>query len=499
MLTFSTLSQSPRYKYWVFGAIAIGFFGGVADHGAVTVALPSISEDFQTTLPVVQWVIIGFALTISALLLPMGRLSDIIGRKKVYILGSVVLVAGSAVGGFAPSLEVLIPARIIQGCGAAMTQGTSMAIITSAFPVRERGKAIGLIMTTVGVGAVAGPAIGGLVVDFVGWRGVFFMTIPLVVLGIIATLTVLRNWEDELSSRGSGFDWLGAALSTGVLLSLLLGLTTAHRAGWTSLPIIASFVVSAGLLWLFVWWELRCRSPMLDLRFFKGRTFSMGVAAALLTFMGSSSVLFLMPFYLQNVLGYSAKVAGFVVVPGALSMAVLGSVSGVLTDRFGWRWFTVGGLASSACGLGILTQVTENTSLWVVMPALMLMSSGMGTFYSPNSSSILSSVAQASYGVVSGFLNLVRNAANVVSLAMATTIVTATMGSLGYEPSLDAVRGEGASGAGHAFTVGMRYAFMVMLGLVLSAMVVSIIQGQRVWESQRAAARAEAEEAAAGD
>ena len=465
-------------KYLVFGALAIGLFASVVDHGSVVVALPSVAEDLRIELPSVQWVVIGFALVISALLLPMGRLADIIGQKRVYILGSVILVVGAAAAGFAPNLATLLLARILQGVGAAMTQGTGMAIMTSVFPSHERGRAVGLLMTTVGVGAVAGPAIGGLVVDFIHWRAVFFINIPLGLLGVVATLAVLRRWESDRASRGSSFDWTGAFLSTGVLVALLLGLTMAVSRGWTSVPILLAFVLSASMFIGFIWWELRAPVPMFDLRFFRDRVFSCGVAAAFLTFLGQSAVLFLMPFYIQNVLGFSPKIAGLVVMPGALCMAILGAVSGTLSDKFGWRWFTVGGMVSSTIGLIILSRVTETSHLYEVIPGLILISGGMGTFYSPNSSSVLSAVGRESYGVVAGFLNLVRNSANVMSLAIATTIVTLTMGSLGFEPSLEAVRNDAVEGVRGAFAVGMRYAFYVLISLVIASMTISFLQGR---------------------
>ena len=187
----------------------------------------------------------------------------------------------------------------------------------------------------------------------------------------------------------------------------------------------------------------------------------------------------MIPFYLQNVLGYSAKMTGFVVVPGAICMAIMGTLSGVLSHRFGWRLFTVGGLASSATGLLILSRLIENSSLWMVVPALILMNTGMGTFYSPNSSSVMNAVGQAKYGVVSGFLNLVRNAANVTSIAFATIIVTTTMASHGFEPTLEAVRGD-TVGVSHAFTLGLRYAFLSMMSILLLSMTLSALQPNRV-------------------
>ncbi|MCH7735773.1 MAG: MFS transporter [Chloroflexi bacterium] len=475
----TSLSRSPSFKYWVFGALAIGIFASVVDHGSVNVALPTIASEFNTDLSTIQWVVIIYALTIAALLLPMGRLSDLVGRKKIYIAGTMVMALGAVLSGLAPSLEIMFPSRVLQGVGAAMTQGTGMAIITSVFPANEKGRAIGLFMTMVGVGAVAGPAVGGMVVDAFGWRVVFFLTLPLELIGVAATVWVMRGWSEAQEARGARFDWWGAALSTGVLVVLLLAMTTGNKAGWLSPPIIVAFAGAVAMLAAFVWWELRTDAPMLDLRLFKGKTFTLGITAGFLTFLGSSAVLFMMPFYMQNVLGYSAKTAGFVVVPGALCMAVLGTVSGVLSDRFGWRPFTVGGLASSAVGLFILSRVTEDSSLWMVVPALMLMSAGMGTFYSPNSSSVMNAVGIARYGVVSGFLNLVRNAANVTSIAFATIIVTATMASLGYESSLEAVRGD-AEGVGHAFTVGLRYAFLAMMVIVLVSMALSALQPNRV-------------------
>jgi EmrB/QacA subfamily drug resistance transporter len=486
----ASVTRSPNYKWWAFWAIAVGTFASVVDHGSVNIALPTIARHFQTDLPSVQWVVIGFALTISALLLPMGRLSDLIGLKRVYLFGSAVFIVGAVLAGFSVNLPMLILSRLLQGAGAAMTQGTGMAIIAASFPASERGKAIGFSMSIVGVGAIAGPAVGGLLVDTLGWQSVFFFNIPLVGLGVATGLAILdssRELRVGAANRKGAFDWLGAALSTGVLLTFLLAVTNGHRSGWDSPPIVAALVASVALLGAFIWWELRCPTPMLDLRLFKNRTVSFGVSAAFLTFLGSASVLFLVPFYLQEVLGYSAKGAGLVVVPGAVCMAILGQLSGRLSDRYGWRIFTVAGLSLSASGLLLFSRITPESSLLLVLPALILHSSGMGVFYSPNTTSVLSAVAREKYGVVSAFLNLVRNAGNVSSVAVATAIVTATMGSMGFEPSLDAVRSGGGAGVGEAFTQGLRNAFLLLMGLVLLALTVSAFRIQKVQEPETAA------------
>jgi EmrB/QacA subfamily drug resistance transporter len=416
-------------------------------------------------------------------------MADLLGLKKVYIWGSLVLILGSVLAGFSYNLPMLIASRIIQGCGAAMTQGIGMAIVTRAFPGNERGKAIGFMMTTVGIGAIAGPAVGGLLVDALGWRSVFFASIPLVALGVALGVLVLDGTQEgrrDQAQHREGFDWLGAALSTGILLVFLMTITSGHRSGWTSPPIMLAIVGLIALLVAFVWWELRYASPMLDLRFFQRKTFTFAVSAAFLTFLGSFAMMFLTPFYLQRVLGYSPREAGLVVVPGAICMALLGPVIGRLSDRFGWRPFTIGGLALSTTGLLIFSRVTTESSLLLVVPALVLHSSGMGVFYSPNTSSILSTVERESYGVVSAFLNLVRNAGNVTSVAFATAIVTATMGGMGFEPSLNAVQGGSGSEVSQAFTAGLRTAYMTMAGLVLLALALSAFRFEKVEELEPA-------------
>ncbi len=477
----TAVRQSTNYKWWAFIAVAIGTFASVADQVSVNVALPPIARHFSTDIPTVQWVIISYALTISALLLPMGRLSDIIGLKKVYLIGSLIFALFALAAGLSNNLGLLIGSRIVQGAGAAMTQGTGMAIIAASFPANERGKAMGLTMAVVSTGAIVGPALGGFLVDLFGWRAVFFVNLPLMAFGIAMGLAVLsdrRPGEDAPGPGRRGFDWWGATISTAALLLFLLTITNAHRYGWSSLPIVGGLVIFMALLAIFVWWELRFPSPMLNPRFFRRFIFSAGVSAGFLTFLGGSAIFFLTPFYLQRVLGYSPTEAGLVVVPGAVCMLFLGPLSGRLSDRYGCRPFTVGGLALSATSLFIFSRLTETSSLTLVIPALVLQSCGMGLFYSPNVSSVLSSVERESYGVVSAFLNLVRNSGNVTSVAVATAIVTATMGAMGYEPSLEAVQQGGADGVGRAFTLGLRNTYLTMTAMLLLAMTISAIRGR---------------------
>ena len=474
--------QSTHYKWWAFIAVAIGTFASVADQVGVNVALHPIAGHFNSDIPTVQWVVISYTLTISALLLPMGRLSDIVGLKRVYIVGSVVFALFGIGAAVSDNLGLLIGSRVIQGAGAAMTQGTGMAIVAASFPASERGKAIGLIMGVVSSGAIVGPALGGFLLDLFGWRAVFLVNVPLITLCVALCFAVLSDHDSEgpagSGPKRSGFDWQGATLSTGMLLIFLLTITYAHRFGWDSPLILSGLVGFVILLAGFIWWELRTANPMLELRYFRLPVFSCGVSAAFLTFMGGISIFFLTPFYLQGVLGYTPTQTGLTLVPGAVCMLFLGPVSGRLSDRYGWRALTVSGLACISVSLFILSRLTVDSSLAVILSALILQSCGMGLFFSPNASSVLSSVSRESYGVISAFLNLVRNAGNVVSIAVATAIVTATMGAMGYEPSLSAVTQGGAEGVEHAFTTGLRYTYLGMSCLMLLAMGISALRGR---------------------
>ncbi len=474
------LIRGDNYRYWAFAALAIGLFTSVADHGSVTVALPTISEHFGADLPTTQWVVIGYTLTISALLLPMGRLADFAGRKRVYVLGFLIFVVAGVAAGMSPNITVLIVAKVIQGVGAAMTQGTSMAMIVASFPTHERGKALGLQMSIVGSGGVVGPAVGGLLVGELGWRWVFFGTSAVAAVAIVSALVLIDSRRTGQGARsGFSYDWAGAALSAIALIAILQAMTWAPALGYGSPFIIAAFGAFVALFGVFVLHELRSPSPMIDLRLFKRRLFTLGVAASWLNFIGMQSVRFLMPFYLQAVLGLSPTQVGLVIVPGAVAMIITGPLSGRLSDRFGWRWFTVGGLLISAGGLVILSTLQSDSHLALAMAAMIMQSGGIGIFNAPNNSSVLSAVEPSKYGVISGFLNLVRNSGNLCSIAIATAIVTATMSAQGYEPTLASVSVDGAEELLSAFTAGLRLTYRIMAVVVLAAIVASAFKGSR--------------------
>ena len=471
------ISKSRHYKWWVFLALAIGTFTSVADFGSLNVTMPTIAEYFGTDLPTTQWVLIGYALAISALLLPMGRLSDIVGRKRVYVGGFVIFVVGGAFAGTSDSIFTLIGFKVLQGVGASMTQGTGMAMVLATFPNEERGKAIGSFITVVGAGNVAGPALGGFVAGTLGWQWVFYFGVALALLSILSVSLVLDG--RIYSRRGVGslsFDWAGAALSTGALVTFLMVMTNAPRLGWLYPPVLVGIGALVAFVALFIWWELRCETPMIDVRLFKMRLISLGVAAQFISFIGNSSMRFLLPFYMQAALGFSPQQIGLIFVPASIAMIVTGPVSGRLSDRFGYRWFTVCGLLFAVCGLLLLSTLTTESSVWKVAIGMLLLTGGTGTFYPPNNASIMQQVPESRYGVMSGFINLVRNSANITGTAVATAIVSAVMVSMGFLPNLSSVAETGDVELLTAFVSGLRTAYIIVAGLMVVGVVFSFIR-----------------------
>ena len=462
------ITSSPSYKWWAFWTIAAGTFFSVVDHGSVLIALPGIEAHFDASLESVQWVVVAYALVISVLLLPMGRLGDVIGRRRVYIIGTAIFVVGSLGASLASSLEILVAMRVLQGIGAGMVQGCGMGMMIASFPDSERGKALGTHLSVVGMGAIAGPALGGFLVAWLGWQSVFFVNVPACSLVLVLSWILLERGPGAGQYRhgqnASTFDWVGAAVSGVILLVLLMVVGNGNGLGWVSVPVIAGAVVVLALSATFIWWELRIASPMLELRLFVNRVFGLGVAAAWLSFFGSSAARFMMPFYLQRVLEYAPETVGLMMIPPAICMVIIGPFSGRLSDRFGWRTLTVLGMSLTAMGAFVLAfALQERSPVWLVIAMMMLQSSGTGVFNSPNSSSILSVVERSRYGVVSALTQLVRNSANVVSVAVATTVVVSTMATYGVEPKLEAVNPEVSA----AFVAGLRWAFL-MLGSALA-------------------------------
>ena len=447
----------------------------VLDQTGVTLALPLMTSEFDATIPFVQWVALGYMLATGSLLLPAGRISDMVGRKVIYCAGFAVFVLGAAAATLAPNLITVIAFRLAQGAGAAMIQANGMAILTTTFPASERGRVIGMFMTMVGMGAIMGPIVSGFLVDAFGWRGVFAASVPLGIASLAAASVVLSR--DAPSERGArsvagGFDWVGALMSAGGLATFLLVMTTAYRVGWLSPLAVGAAALSAALLVGFVFWERRAAQPMLDLELFRQRVFALGSSASFFGFLAGNAVFSMMPFFLQDVLDLSPRMAGLFIAPAALGFALAGPAAGALSDRIGARRIEFAGLATLTASMLVFSRISPQTPAWVASAAMAMQGLGMGIYYTPNTASVLSVVERERYGVATAFLNMTRNAASVAGVGMATTIVTMNMAAGGFEPTLDAVAA-GAEGVEEAFTGGLRIAFLTLCAFIGASIILT--------------------------
>ena len=472
------ITRSANYKWWVFASVALGLYLTVTDQSGINIALPRIAQHFGADLPAVQWIALGFTLSTSVMFMPVGRLSDIFGRTHVFMLGFGVFVAGALLGGTAVAFPVLIAAKIIQGVGVAGIEANGMAMVADIFPEKERGKAIGLYMSIIGAGAVGGPVIGGTLVSLLGWRSIFAVSAGVGIVALALAAVVLRRGvaAESRQSTGANFDWTGAGLSAIVLICFLLSITNGHKLGWDSPAIMAGFGIAAAALALFIWWEGRATSPMLDLSFFKSKVFTLGVSARFLSFLGGSAVYFLMPFYLVQGLDFEPSKAGLLLVPGSVCIAIWGPFSGRLSDRIGTRWLTVAGMA--LCGIGMLmfARLDVNSSAWEIVLSIVVEGTGIGLFSSPNTSAIMTALDSRKFSVASAFLNLVRTSAGLSGIAIFTAVVVFTMASQGFDPDLSAVSESAGNDIRLAFIAGMSRAFTVGAAVMAAAMVVSVLR-----------------------
>jgi len=462
-----------QHKSKVFLVCVTGIFVTVFDTSSAVVALPTIAMQFATDLPTAQWVIIGNGLTIAALLVPLGRLSDSIGRKRIYVTGCCLFSAGATLAALAGGIHALIAARVLVGIGSAMTQSTAMAILVGSYGAHERARVLGLQMAGVGLGAIAGPATGGLIVGAVGWRALFAMTAAaMLVIALSGQLTLKRSTSRAAANRPP-FDFPGAALFSAALVAALLALTLGPRVGWTAPAAIAGYVVAALLVLAFVAVERRSDAPLLDVALFRVGAFGLGALGAVVAFMGLSSTRFLAPFFLQGVKGLDPSRVGLLMMPAAVVTAVVGPFVGRLADRFGVRLFANLGIGIVLLGLGQFALLDAESSAWTVVVALMTMALGLSTFSAPNSTSMLNAVEPRAHGFASGFVNLCRNTGNVIGIAFGTAIVSMTMARAGYVPSLDEVVPDADEGLLAAFAEGLKSAAGGLL--VLTTVVLAVL------------------------
>jgi EmrB/QacA subfamily drug resistance transporter len=440
---------------WTFAITSVALFMTTLDNLVVTTALPVIRKDLDASLSGLEWTVNAYTLTFAVLLITGAALGDRFGRRRMFGIGLAIFTLGSAAAALAPSIEVLIAARAVQGLGGAIVTPLTLTILSAAVPAERRGLVLGAWGGISGLAVAIGPLVGGAVVEGISWQWIFWLNVPIGLALIPLALLRLR----ETRGPNDALDLPGVALASAGLFGIVWGLVRGNGVGWGSLEITTSFVLGTIVLALFVVWELRAPEPMLPLRFFRNRTFTAANVASFLMFFGMFGSIFLLAQFFQTVQGYSPLQAGLRVLPWTAMPIFVAPIAGALSDRIGGRPLMATGLAMQSTGLAWIAFVSTPTVAYseLVIP-FVLSGIGMALYFAPVANVVLSSVKPIEEGQASGANNAIRELGGVFGVAVLASVFAHY----------------GGYGTGQSFVDGLTPAIYVGAALVAAGAVAAL-------------------------
>ncbi len=443
-------SQNP---WLVLIVLCAAVFMLLLDTTIVNVAQRQIQIGLGADLSGIQWVLDSYILTYAVLLLALGRMGDIFGRKRLFVVGMSLFTIASALCGVSgwlgdlvgiSGINALIMARVLQGLGGAFMMPQTLSLITVVFPAEKRGAAMGIWGGIVALGAVVGPIIGGLIVTNYAWEWVFLINIPVGIIAVLATLAIVPESVDPLASRK--IDWVGVFLSGFGIFGIVFALIEGNNWGWTDPAIVGLFLTGLILLIAFAWWESRVADPIMKIELFRLRNFWVGNVIAFVVAFGMLGIFFPMTLFLQGVLGMTPIRAGLTMTPMSLMIMIAAPLSGRLTDKIGARWILASGLTLMTVGIAFIVSRISLQTDWVALaPALMVTGLGMGMTFAPMTAAAMREVPPRIAGSASGILNTTRNVGQVLGIAvlgsfLQSRVASNTRGELSSVPVDDGVR-----------------------------------------------------------
>ena len=422
-----------QYKWILLSVVSGGGFLSIMNAGMVNIGAPGMMEDFQTSASLIVWVNLAFVMGATVPLLPLSRISDSFGRKRLYLSGAMIVTAGLALSAISQDLAQLIMARVVTAIGSSMILANDNALLTQAFPASERGKAQGMINMAFGLGIGLSFFLGGILIDTFDWRALFWARIPAQLLLAFAVWQFVRDDSKDTSEGRSGYsvDYAGVTLLAVVMVGSLLAINQAGSLGLLSPFVAAAIGTTALALPVLIILERRANSPVIQLNLFKSRVFSSGVTAQFFAQMAHGGWNFLAPFLLITGMGYSASIAGLILLPFHTIRLVLSPISGVLSDRFGTRLTSLVGHLTLLCGLIVLTTLETDASIWRYLVVITIGGAGLSIFLPANNSAIMGFVPQDSLSSASGFLATSRSMGNAMGMALAAAVYSRALGSGG--------------------------------------------------------------------
>lgn len=457
-------------KWLVMAAIGFASFLETIDASAITLALPTLVNVFQAEFALVQWVVLAFVLTQATLMLVMGRLGDTFGKKPIFLIGVVIAMIGAILCGFAPNIYWLIGLRVIQAAGVAMAAALMFGIVAEAFPPEERGMAMGTIGAIVSIGVVIGPIVGGILLDFLSWRWLLFLNVP---FGLLALPIGLRNIPHKRQGSGGRFDYVGSFLFFLSLTAFLLATTFGQRTGFTEPIILVLLGVALLLLLLLLYVETKVPAPVVDLKLFLERQFSLNLLLRYLSFIIFVSVSLLLPFYLQNMLGYEPRMVGILLTVIPIGFGGIAPIAGRLSDRLGVRPVSMLGLSLLLIGAIAVSTLNAETTIWGYILRVIPFGLGMGIFQSPNNSAIMGGVPATRLGMASSLLSVIRT----LGRSSGVAILGALWAQRVLYHSGTGYTGDATVAPIDAQISGLQEAFLAVAGVALIAL------GLNIWDA----------------
>ena len=403
--------------------VSLGAFCPPLGISTISIGLPVIAASLHQPLTSTEWVIVIYTLVITALLMTFGRLGDLVSTKRLYVIGFSVFTLGAFASGLSPGFGWLLAGRAVQGLGGAMMFSVAAAIVTRAFPPSERGLALGINAVFIYAGLTVGPLVGAFVLLTSSWRGLFLISVPLGIAGVLLAILFLDDRELPATRDRPRFDPIGALLGSLALLCLLLVLSQGPTWGLSSPATIGLLIACAGLAVGFQRWERRASAPMVDLGMFADRLFSAALASSVLAYLAIFMLNLLVPFYLIHGLGFDYFHAGILLTPVPIAMVVFAPISGWLSDRIGSRLLTAGGMLLVAGSFYWLSRLGLHPSYADLVPPLLINGVGTGLFTSPNNSAVMGAVRPGRVGTAAGLLATSRNLGMALGTATAAAVI----------------------------------------------------------------------------
>ncbi|MEA4827442.1 MAG: MFS transporter [Clostridium sp.] len=462
-----------KNRWIILFNIVMMTFMSCLDSSIVNVALPVMSSKLNVSMAAIEWVVTSYLIVISSTILIFGRLGDIKGKTRIFKFGIILFTIGSLMCGISTSLFFLVVARVLQAIGAAGTMSTSQGIITHVFPSNERGRALGISGTSVALGTMVGPPLGGLIVSVLSWKYIFLINVPIGLITFFMGTKILPKSQENIKEK---LDIKGAILFITAIVLIFGSLIQGQNVGYNNPSIMLGFVVGILAMVVFIAIEKRVEYPLLQLSIFENKLFSLSIFCGFISFLAISCPNIIQPFYLQKVMKLSPSVTGILMIAFPVVLSIVAPVSGYLSDKIGSELLTFLGLLFTSAGLFLMSTLNQYSNLWVLTFFVVIMSIGNGLFQSPNNSLIMSTVPKNKLGIAGSVNALVRNLGMVFGISLSTTLLYNRMShKIGYHVV------NYVEGRDDVFVYGRRYVYITAAVICASG---ALLTALRLYKSK---------------